>query len=611
MSGPEFQQSLDAFRNFIETEPVISILSRNLYYLLDKNKLIDAVEIDDSLQCVCKGRVITLSIKPYLIGTDFGKAHWLAALRVFLAHEVQHINSSDREVQRRVKGKFAQMMKETHGVSAQMSAMFAEQLLDILENGRVNNIVCARFPGYIPMMRFVCFAKCTSPRRAASECASAALGDLYALLDAIETRALTGIGTAELAPEILWLTDEAVLSKTAAGCGETCMELLMLCQELIAAACEGLSDITQIAPNEYAYSAGDRPEQTGDGTDSRMGTAESDLPVDSIDQVLGAGKSVGGVTALTESETAEMLQGCVRELEKEKAYLKANRIQSAERTVLSKGDMGTLKSRYPNVVVTENGITPSSGALTDARRAKALHNRLERVLREQRQRREGERTGAVSRKNLWRVAIDDPDVFSRKTAPREYESSFCLLIDKSGSMGTGYAGGASKLVTALKTAAILEEALKGIAYTKIVAFDGSTDSVAHTIIKDYGQKELGNRCMDALKVLTPGNGNKDGYSIRTVSLELAKRREKRKILVVLSDGLPSGYRGEAEAIGDVRTAVQEARRSGIIVIPILYGAENPEKHVVVYRQMYERGIVCASPDSVLSDFEKLLISLIR
>lgn len=178
-------------------------------------------------------------------------------------------------------------------------------------------------------------------------------------------------------------------------------------------------------------------------------------------------------------------------------------------------------------------------------------------------------------------------------------------------MGTGYAGGASKLVTALKTAAILEEALKGIAYTKIVAFDGSTDSVAHTIIKDYGQKELGNRCMDALKVLMPGNGNKDGYSIRTVSLELAKRREKRKILVVLSDGLPSGYRGEAEAIGDVRTAVQEARRSGIIVIPILYGAENPEKHVAVYRQMYERGIVCASPDSVLSDFEKLLISLIR
>ena len=39
-------------------------------------------------------------------------------------------------------------------------------------------------------------------------------------------------------------------------------------------------------------------------------------------------------------------------------------------------------------------------------------------------------------------------------------------------------------------------------------------------------------------VIAAGNGNKDGYSIRAAALDLAKRTERRKILMVLSDGLP-------------------------------------------------------------------------
>lgn len=94
-------------------------------------------------------------------------------------------------------------------------------------------------------------------------------------------------------------------------------------------------------------------------------------------------------------------------------------------------------------------------------------------------------------------------------------------------------------------------------------------------------------------------------------MELSKRREMRKILVILSDGLPSGYRGETEATADVRSAVQEARKNGIIVIPILYGSAEQDKHLEVYNRMYEKGIICASQSSVLDDFEKLLVSLIR
>ena len=94
-------------------------------------------------------------------------------------------------------------------------------------------------------------------------------------------------------------------------------------------------------------------------------------------------------------------------------------------------------------------------------------------------------------------------------------------------------------------------------------------------------------------------------------MDLEKRSEKRRILVVLSDGLPSAYRQETEAIADVRTAVQEARRHGIIVIPIMYGTPDPEESFEAYRKMYEKGIVATTPANILPEFEKILLRLIQ
>ena len=185
-----------------------------------------------------------------------------------------------------------------------------------------------------------------------------------------------------------------------------------------------------------------------------------------------------------------------------------------------------------------------------------------------------------------------------------------LLTDPSGSMGAGIGDGTSKLFTALATAAVLEEALKGIAYTKIVAFDGGTNAVEHCVIKDFDQKEIGSRCIDAMEQIAAGNGNKDGYSIRAAALDLAKRTERRKILMVLSDGLPSGYFSEAEAIDDVRTAVQAARRRGLLVIPIIYTARTDE-NVDAYRRMYEKSMIFADSVGMLGEFERLLMKLVR
>ena len=94
-------------------------------------------------------------------------------------------------------------------------------------------------------------------------------------------------------------------------------------------------------------------------------------------------------------------------------------------------------------------------------------------------------------------------------------------------------------------------------------------------------------------------------------MDLEKRNEKRKVLIVLSDGLPSAYSKEAEAMDDVRSAVQDARRKGVIVIPIMYGVTDTEESYESYRQMYEKGIISTTSDNILDEFEKLLMKLIK
>ena len=333
---------------------------------------------------------------------------------------------------------------------------------------------------------------------------------------------------------------------------------------------------------------------------------------ESLREVLGTGWSAHRGFALSTAELDAMLSNAAQELTREREIERQLSVAAPHAARLDAGERQELAARYTGLTFTETYITPSGGRLPPAfsERAKALHHRLDKLLRQQRERSAGQRTGALSQRELWKIPLDAKDVFRRKAPPSQRETAFYLLIDRSGSMGSGVGGGQSKLFTALATAAILEEALKGIAYTKIVAFDGGTNAVQHCVIKDFEQKELGSRCIDAMTQIAAGNGNKDGYSIRAAALDLAKRTERRKILVVLSDGLPSGYFSEAEAIDDVRTAVQAARRRGLLVIPIIYTARTDE-NVDAYRRMYEKSILFADSVGMLGEFERLLMKLVR
>lgn len=690
-----FDAALARYRAFLATEPITPLLRRSLALLVPGNIRVDTVTADDSLRCTTDGTAVTVGGAEYLLRADFDARHWTAALRVLLAREIQHDSSSDQDVCAAFAADAGAYFHAHYALAPETGALLGHRILNILEQSRTDNILCRRFPGYLPLLRFVCYAQLE---------AAAPGSALEALLDELEAFALTGIPCRTPALQsVCAQVEAAILASSAAACAQHCRQTLTALAPELARLCSNADAdaLARIAAQlvDYAFSEADRAEAFGDGCDSRLrlrseaqdaarqgpsadgedadldkgdsaaggsgdnserygdmsgslasqevkpsGSAGTNGREDrgrsssvgrsgnhgqsgasattsdgvsaaqkaasggpeSLREVLGTGWGAHRGFALSAAETDAMLAAAAQALEQQL------HVAGPCAARLDAGERQGLAERYAGLTFTETYITPGGGRLPPAfaERAKALHHRLDKLLRQQRERSASQRTGALSQRELWKIPLDAKDVFRRKAPPSKRETAFYLLIDRSGSMGAGIGGGNSKLFTALATAAVLEEALKGIAYTKIVAFDGGTNAVEHCVIKDFDQKEIGSRCMDAMTQIAAGNGNKDGYSIRAAALDLAKRTERRKILMVLSDGLPSGYFSEAEAIDDVRTAVQAARRRGLLVIPIIYTARTDE-NVDAYRRMYEKSMIFADSVGMLGEFERLLMKLVR
>ena len=73
--------ALERYESFLLTEPIESILNRNLGFLLDDNRLVSAVKLDTSLKNRTEDGQIVLGGAPYLLRSGFDRRHWAAGLR--------------------------------------------------------------------------------------------------------------------------------------------------------------------------------------------------------------------------------------------------------------------------------------------------------------------------------------------------------------------------------------------------------------------------------------------------------------------------------------------------------------------------------------------------
>jgi cobalamin biosynthesis protein CobT len=136
------------------------------------------------------------------------------------------------------------------------------------------------------------------------------------------------------------------------------------------------------------------------------------------------------------------------------------------------------------------------------------------------------------------------DVYKKRTTQLELNTAVSILADHSGSMA------GDKYAHACKAGLMLNEAMGKIGVpVELLGFSEDGRGPINVIIKPFTevtapQSELQERYASAGSWMCQ---NSDGESIVWAFNRLRKRKEKRRILIVLSDGSPAAYNGSSMA----------------------------------------------------------------
>lgn len=215
------------------------------------------------------------------------------------------------------------------------------------------------------------------------------------------------------------------------------------------------------------------------------------------------------------------------------------------------------------------------------------------------------RNGYLDTSALWKMAVKDHNLFMKKGQPKDSTIAFNILVDYSGSMNGSATRNATKLDMAIRAVAMIEEGLRGLVPHRISFFSGNYNDVYHSTVKDFNQES--NDTLSWKRVPNiPNSANRDGYSIKVAAAEILKRNERRKFLIVLSDGVPTEP-NQIAGQREVKEAVRQARKDGVTVIAIAFGSEyEMEQNKEVYHEMYEKGIIMVHPSELHKELVKVL-----
>ena len=711
------QNTLLQFEKWVKSGEPERLLRPNASFLLRRTRGIQKITFNSEMESFTDGDNITVSGIPFFVAPEYGPEYWLEIMRINMAHEFQHANSSRFDIIKSIRTEYGEYMHTNFDINHGYAAKIAQSVLNCTEDGRINEIVIQDHPGYFAGMRMVNYGIremneiegiAQRPGEELVHFLSQILVYSKTGLDAIGITCYKGERLEAEFLKIRDLIDKAVWAKTALECKELTYQLLVISAPYIAELAKSESKIQdfldQIASEMYSEfcesneeqtadddhsdspryqspkepastqpsadlnenkqsddgesdsgsrnenkdgedkpsgngecgqktqeetsqaketskNASDQRQESGDGNSKEKGDKPTgDSHAESIKGVIGSfgdGLSDYSPDTMGEIEIRKTLDS-VAKLLKGSGEAPADTTK-CQPTPLSAEDRRMLSGIYSKLDFKESYVSPKNGRITPAlkKEATVLHEKLTKILARNRVQMSAVRKGVLDPVALWKVGIESQDVFRRKSPPKECDCAVYELIDRSGSMNElAYTVGSdriTKLHSALSTAAVMEESLKSIAATKVSLFCAAVHySTELTIVKDFDQTGDGNRCVDALQQILPSGGNMDGAAIRIAAMDLAKRPEKTKILIVLSDGLPSAYLSEEQAIADVHSAVKWARSQGIIVVSVMYGNTNfLKRSLPTYKKMYEQGIVACRPADILQEFTRILTTLVR
>lgn len=203
----------------------------------------------------------------------------------------------------------------------------------------------------------------------------------------------------------------------------------------------------------------------------------------------------------------------------------------------------------------------------------------------------GYRTGRLHAPNLHRLIGGDDRVFNRKHEHRFKDTAVTLLVDNSGSMS------GEKLLTAMIAAYALASTLERVKIAcEVIGFTTCEPEMSvreqtrmHQEVQDMRARgirfhrlwpvympiykgfderitsDVKKRIAHKARAQTSLGGNIDGESLEYAAIRLLRRREKRKVIMVLSDGHPAGAEN---ADGHLKMMTEKVAAAGIDLVGI-------------------------------------------
>lgn len=241
----------------------------------------------------------------------------------------------------------------------------------------------------------------------------------------------------------------------------------------------------------------------------------------------------------------------------------------------------------------------------------------------------GYRSGRLHSAGLYRLRVGDDRIFRRRFEAKAKETAVTLLIDNSGSMW------GEKMRTAMSAGYALSQTLErvGIPYEVMGFTTGITSKTpkswaddltaeAKRIGRPYSRacpiimpifKDFNERLTPEIKrrfayyaAAQPGMGaNVDGESLAVAGNRLLKRKEQRKVILVLSDGHPASDGPAHEGYAHLHATVEKLTKSRVEVIGIGIMDE-------AVKGFYPRSMVLRNleelPKAVMGELRRILLA---
>lgn len=606
------------------------------------------------------GHIVYITIwKDFL--NEYNPRILFQAIRAFIAHECEHIRSSNFSHLKEFAEKIGNYYKNKFNIDERVGINFGKSLYNICEDGRIERIVTYRLPGLVKAFKLIngviwrknsislekekqnqysdlmagmlCIAKTgVKPKNWDTVYKSTEVdkilndisGDIFNIINS---------NTTEEVMKILFIINDKISNFVKEGL-EKDAEFLKKLDELQEAGYtaenstskqQGQADANGTGANGSGAHIGSSNNSSSgsssgsnSGSGSGAGSSNDSNSDESVEESMQ--KANDSKTEKTEDEIEKEIeqnqqaveQDTTADKEEQRAEAESQKEQQENSDEqLSKEDINKASNEY-GVNVSNTHITSYSNGITDANNiepsefVKIQSQIIDKKLKPLFLRRDNTfnrnlKKGSLDKKSLTKYLIKSNTsepydrIFKQKRMDINPEVVAAVMADISGSTGVNLF---NKILDCL---AILEGGFAPYIPIKLMTYEGGYSSNNIDIIKDFNNKIKRLSYSTTYKSLkNSGGGTPTAEAMVIGGYELEQRKERKKILFVITDGEPNDSTA-------VELVTKKIRKKGIKIVPILIQDSYSRSTEERFREMYgNRDCIIANENN----FANILISIL-